>query len=120
MIKEMICFLCPNSCELNVTVLNQKISVDNNKCSRGIVFAKKEIEDPERILTTSVLVVGGKSPLVSVRTKTPVKKDEIRDIMKYINNTKVSAPVSIGQVLLLEIGINKVEIIATRNVEKGS
>jgi len=70
----MVCLVCPKSCLLSVTGNPENISVGNNNCDRGLEFAKKELTDPERILTSSIRVYLGVLPLVSVRSDKLVKK----------------------------------------------
>ena len=74
--KKLMCVLCPNSCSLKIEYdekTRQILSVKGNKCKRGIGFAEQEINDPMRTLTFSVLVEGGSLPLVSTRSKKPIK-----------------------------------------------
>jgi CxxC motif-containing protein len=96
---------------------NGEIKVENNRCKQGAGFALKEIADPERTLTTTVRVQNGMLPLVSVRGDRPVKKDELKNLVRYIDMVKITAPVTSGQVILSDAGKNRVNIIATRNIE---
>jgi CxxC motif-containing protein len=113
----MVCFICPKSCLLSIQEVNGEIRVENNRCRRGIEFAVKELRDPERILTSTIRVNHGILPLVSIRSETPVKKTELKDLVKYFDGIIVNAPVSSGQILFSGIGKNNVNIIATRSVE---
>jgi CxxC motif-containing protein len=115
----MVCFFCPKSCLLSVQKANGKIRTEGNHCSRGIEFATKELEDPERILTSTMRVNNGSLPLVSIRSENPVKKVEFKSLVNYFDSIVIDAPVSSGQILFSGIGKNKVNIIATRSVEKG-
>jgi CxxC motif-containing protein len=118
--KNMVCFICPKSCLLSVSGENgtDPIRVENNGCTRGIEFAQKEINDPERTLTSTVKVRGGVLSLVSVRSDGFVKKAELLRLVKQLDSLVLEAPVSIGQVVMPSAGTNKVHIIATRGVEK--
>jgi CxxC motif-containing protein len=130
----MVCFVCPNSCRLMVTqdsnavnydsntVNNDSnaIDVENNRCPRGVEFARKELTDPERILTSTIRVTNGALPLVSVRSDAPVKKGELKNIVKQLDKITVEAPIVSGQILLSSSGKNKVSIIATRTIEKAN
>jgi CxxC motif-containing protein len=114
----MVCFICPKSCLLSVREVNGEIRVGNNRCRRGAEFAVKELRDPERTLTSTMRVNNGALPLVSIRGERPVKKTELKDLVKYLDGLTVDAPVSSGQVLFSAIGKNGVNIIATRSVEE--
>jgi CxxC motif-containing protein len=83
-------------------------------------FAVKELGDPERTLTSTMKVNNGSLPLVSIRSENPVKRAELKSLVKYIDAIVKDAPVLSGQVLFSDIGENKVNIIATRSVEKYS
>jgi hypothetical protein len=78
----------------------------------------KELRDPERTLTGAIRVNNGVLPLVSIRGDAPIKKTELKDLVKYLDGAAVDAPVSGGQVLFSGIGKNGVNIIATRSVEE--
>jgi len=92
--------------------------LDNNNCDKGLEFAKKELADPERILTSTMKVNSGELPMVSVRSDKPVKKNELKSLIRYLDKITVSAPVLNGQAVVSALGENKVNIIATRNIEK--
>jgi CxxC motif-containing protein len=116
--KDMVCFICPKSCLLSVQEGGSEVRVENNRCPRGIEFAVRELRDPERILTTTMRVNNGSLPLVSIRSETPVKKAELKDLVRYFDGITVNAPVLSGKVLFSGIGKNSVNIIATRTVEE--
>jgi CxxC motif-containing protein len=118
MTKNMVGFICPKSCLLSVQEIDGGIRVKNNRCRRGAEFAVKELGDPERTLTSTMRVNNGVLPLVSIRSEKPVKKTELKDLVKYFDGISVDAPVSGGQVLFSAVGKNGVNIIATRSVEE--
>jgi CxxC motif-containing protein len=95
---------------------DHSVSVEGNTCPKGLEFAEKEVKDPERILTTSIRVIEGDLPLVSVRSDAQVKKHEILTIVNELKNIYVKAPIKEGQLLEKQCGVNRVNIIATRTV----
>jgi CxxC motif-containing protein len=94
------------------------VRVANNGCSRGVEFAVKELNDPERTLTSTVKVLKGEFPLVSVRSDGPVKKTELLSLIRQLDTLTVEAPINAGQTLISGAGINRVNIVATRAVTK--
>ncbi|MFN3346645.1 MAG: DUF1667 domain-containing protein [Candidatus Bipolaricaulaceae bacterium] len=96
------------------------IRVEGNRCPRGEAYAREEITDPKRVLSTSVKVVGGDYPLVSVRTDRPIPKRLIPEAMRQIRGLVVTAPVQIGQVLVANFLGTDANLIATRSVQKAS
>ncbi len=119
-IVEMTCIVCPIGCHLKVEVdENGKfISVTGNRCPRGAEYAKQEVTDPRRVLPTSVKVIGGELPLVSVRTEKPIPKKLIFEAMKVIKSIQVEAPVKRGQIILENLLNTGVNLIATRTVKR--
>lgn len=117
MIREITCICCPVGCTLRVRFSSAGAScIQGNRCSRGEAYAKEELSNPKRILTTSVKVLYGEYPLVSVRTDLPIPKHLIFEAMKIIRTLSVTAPIEIGQVLLENILGTGARLIATRTV----
>ena len=115
--RELICIGCPMGCPLKVEMENgEVVSVSGNTCKRGDVYARKEVTNPTRIVTSSVIVEGGSLAAVSVKTKEDNHKRKIFDIMKELKGVKVNAPVHIGDVILSNVAGTGVDIIATKNV----
>ena len=52
--------------------------------------------------------------MVSVKTASPVPKDNISDVMELIKKTSVKAPVKIGDIILTNI--YGTDIIATKDI----
>lgn len=114
-VRELTCIGCPMGCPLTVTI-GEEITVKGNTCPRGEVYAKKEVTNPTRIVTSTVHVVGGEIEMVSVKTANDIPKGKIFDIMAEINNTTMKAPVAIGDVVIENVAGTGVNVIATKNV----
>ncbi|ADD03041.1 protein of unknown function DUF1667 [Thermoanaerobacter italicus Ab9] len=116
-LKEITCIVCPLGCRIQVEREGGEIkSIKGYSCSRGLEYAKNEVVMPKRTITTSVRAVGGHLPLLSVRTKEPVPKEKIQEIMLELAKVEVKAPVKIGDVVVKNILGTGVDIIATRNL----
>ena len=116
--KELICIGCPLGCPMTVTMNGEEITVEGNTCPRGEAYAKKEVTNPTRIVTSSVIVEGGTIARASVKTESDIPKGKIFDCMAEIRQCKVSAPVHIGDVVIENCAGTGVNIIVTKNVEK--
>ena len=117
--KVLTCIVCPVGCTISVKVRGAKVlGCEGNTCVRGAAYAHDEILHPKRTLTSSVLVIGGRWPLVSVRTSGPVPKGKIGAVMKSIKCKTVRAPVQIGEVIIKKVAGTEVDIVATKTVEK--
>ncbi len=58
--RDLTCIGCPMGCPLTVTMENgEVISVTGNTCTRGDIYARKEVTNPTRIVTSTVRVAGG-------------------------------------------------------------
>lgn len=116
--KELICIGCPLGCMLTVCMdENEVISVEGNTCIRGDKYARKEVTNPTRIVTSSVSVENGDKPLVSVKTKEDIPKEKIQECIKELKEIKVEAPIHIGDIIIENVAGTGIAITATRNVE---
>lgn len=116
-IKELVCIGCPLGCNLKVEIGDDKsMEVTGNTCPRGASYAKKELTDPRRIVTSSVRVKGGHLPSVSVKTETDIPKNKIFDCVRALKDVELTAPVKIGQVVAEDIAGTGVSVIATKNI----
>lgn len=117
--KVLTCIVCPLGCTISVKVSGAKVlGCEGNTCARGAAYAKDEVLHPKRTLTSSVLVIGGRWPLVSVRTSKPVPKGKIKTVMKAIKARSVKAPVRAGAVLIKNVAHTGADVIATRPIKK--
>lgn len=119
-IKNLTCINCPVGCSLKVEMDGENvICVSGNTCRRGEIYARKEVTNPTRIVTSTVKVVNGTSGTVSVKTKEDIPKEKIFACVQALRGIEVQAPVHIGDVILENVAGTGVDIVATRNVEKG-
>ena len=117
--KSLLWIGCPRGCLLSVTLENGEVTeVTGNTCKRGDVYARKEVTNPTRIVTSTVKVSGGTLAMVSVKTKTDIPKGKIFDCVRALKTVCVKTPVHIGDVILENVADTGVDIIATKNVEK--
>lgn len=116
--RKLICINCPLGCPLTVRLDgNEVVSVSGYTCNRGEQYARKEVTDPTRIVTSTVKVVGGAADLVSVKTKQDIPKGKIFSCMEALKEVVVSAPVYMGDVILADVAGTGVDVVATKQVE---
>ena len=115
--RTFTCIVCPNGCEIDAEYEGtQVLSVTGNLCPKGKAYVTQELVDPRRTIASSVRVSGGTLPLTSVRLTQPIPKDRIFDVMKVINGIQLTAPVTIGQVIIGDVlGLGS-SLIVTKNV----
>jgi CxxC motif-containing protein len=116
--KELICIGCPMGCQLHVDVDadGRRIhGIQGNVCARGSQYARDEVLQPRRMVTSLIPVAGSRIPL-SVRTRTAIPKHLIGDCLRRIRQIRVSLPVQTGDVILADILGTGVDLIATRDL----
>lgn len=115
--KELICIGCPLGCNLTVEMDGgQVVSVSGNTCKRGDDYARKELTDPRRIVTSTVPVAGGNLPVVSVKTASDIPKEKIRECLCALKGVTLTAPVQIGDVIVENVADTGVDVIATKSI----
>ena len=117
--RDLICIGCPLGCPLTVTIENNEVTaVTGNTCPKGDAYARKEVTNPTRIVTSTVVVEGGAAPIVSCKTAADIPKRKIFDVTNALKDVVAKAPIAIGDVLLSDAAGTGVDIVATKNVEK--
>ena len=118
--REITCIGCPMGCEIEVTLSDDGriTSVKGNTCRRGEIYARKEIEAPRRIVTSTVKVTGSEegASCVSCKTEFDIPKEKIFDVISELKGTCVDCPVNIGDIVLSNAAGTGVNVIATSNV----
>lgn len=115
-IKEQLitCINCPVGCRMTVRMQDGEVlSVTDNQCKRGDIYARQESVLPMRMVTAVALVEGSQTP-ISLKTATPVPKEKISDVMEAIHSLKLHLPIKIGDVLMSDVAGTGVDLIATR------
>ena len=114
---NLICIGCPLGCPLTVEMEGSEVkAVSGNTCPRGDAYARKELTNPTRIVTSTVRVAGGRLAMVSVKTASDIPKGKIFDCVKALKDVEVKAPVKIVDVIVENVAGTGVNIIATKNV----
>ena len=116
--RELICIGCPMGCPIVVELEDGKVlSVTGNTCPRGESYARKEVTNPTRIVTTMVRVDGGKVPMINVKTEQDIPKDKIFECIAALRGVTMKAPIHIGDIILENVAGTGVNIVAAGNVE---
>ena len=119
-VVELTCISCPLGCPLKVETdsSGKVLKVTGNTCKRGEEYGKKEVTNPTRTVTSTVRLLGGTAPVVSVRTQTDIPKEKIFQCMEEIRKAAAEAPVRIGDVILVNVAGTGVSVVATTNAER--
>ena len=118
MTRVFTCILCPNGCEITVEHEDKKLlSCEGNRCDKGLEYVTQELQDPRRTVTSSVLVAEGVRPMASVRLTGPIPRELIFPLMEKIKGICLTAPVTLGQVVMSDVFGYGCDLIITSGVE---
>ncbi|MCR5107337.1 MAG: FAD-dependent oxidoreductase [Lachnospiraceae bacterium] len=139
---KLTCIKCPNGCELTVRRMEDStLEVTGNKCPKGLAYAKEEFTHPVRTLTSTVplydpsegisvgtseeayegatagvsdrVPVGEYVGTLSVKSREEIPKELLKDCADALRDVRITAPVSVGDVVLENVAGTGVDIVAT-------
>ena len=113
--KELTCINCPIGCQLVCEVdHDQVISVKGNNCKRGEEYARQELVEPLRVITSLMKAQGEIRPL-SVKTNKPIPKRLYFDCVKTILQTHPPKPIKCGDIVIQNILNTGADVVATQD-----
>jgi CxxC motif-containing protein len=116
MLRKLTCIECPVGCQLEIDEEGGRvIKMTGNKCEKGEAYAKQEIENPLRVLTTTVVTDDLDLKLVPVRTNKPISKARLLEAMAAIRKIKLNRPVKAGEIIVKNFLELDADLIATRS-----
>jgi len=113
--KQLICIACPMGCHLEIDI-DDDYKVTGNKCKKGIEYGKKELINPTRIITSTVVIKGGIYKRLPVKTDGEISKKLIFEVMKELNNISVVSPIKCGVIIIKNVCNTSVNIVASRSM----
>ena len=118
---KLTCIACPLGCSLTVEKLNNVITVSGNGCAKGEEYATEEILAPKRTVTATVALLGGELARLPVRTDSALPKELIGHLLRELYGISVTAPVSLGDSVLIDFRGTGINLVATRRcAERGN
>lgn len=115
-ISEIICVTCPKGCTLRVKHEGKEVLEVLDGCKRGEEYAICELQDPRRMVASTVRVEGGLHPLVPVYTRKAFPKHLIPELARSLRQVAVPAPVRINQVVLADALGTGIDVVASRDM----
>lgn len=112
--KTVSCIICPNSCTIEID--ENTLLATGNKCPRGLEYAKQEITNPQRSVTSTVKTTFKHFPVLPCRTSKPISKSKVMEVMIEINKVTVNTYLKVGNVIVNNIAGTGADLIATANV----
>lgn len=113
--KEFTCIVCPKGCRI---VMDGNGDLMGAGCNRGIDYVHSEMENPTRMVTSTVRLAGSQLPRLPIKTSAPIPKEMMMRAVALLNDITVQAPVKNGDVVIKNILGTGIDFIATKNVEK--
>ena len=116
--QNLTCIGCPLGCSISVSLSNngEVSKITGNTCKKGEEYARKEVTNPSRVVTSIVKTNNGDVNMVSVKTAEDIPKGKIFDCMEALKKVTVTAPVQIGEVIIKNVCGTGVDVIATKKV----
>ena len=97
---QMTCPVCKNRCLLTVEQNGSDILVQGNKCARGELHAREELEGKGKIVTYHASTCFEQVPSVEVKTTSIVPTELVFRLIRLIKKEKITRPMARGEVLL--------------------
>jgi len=117
--KHFTCVICPLGCEIDVELQGGNVvSMEGNKCQKGKEFVLQELEEPMRILTTTVPIKGAKWAMLPVRTDKAIPKRLLFKVIEQLADIELQAPIKMYDVILKNTAGTGANIVATRNMKR--
>jgi len=113
---ELICIVCPKGCHLLVDEQND-YKVTGQGCARGEQYGKIELQNPTRVITSTVRVSGALHRRCPVKTDRAIPKGLIADAMELLGRVILRAPVKLGQVVCGDVCGTGARFVSTRDME---
>jgi len=112
---EMTCITCPIGCRITVDESNG-FAVTGNACRKGEAYGKNELQNPVRVLTTTVKIDGANHRRCPVKTRGAIPKGLLFGAMKEIQKARLTSPVACGQVVTENLLGTGIDVVATRDM----
>jgi CxxC motif-containing protein len=113
---KLLCIICPEGCEMDIDEKDGTLVFPKGICRRGQEYARQELYNPCRVLTTTVSIRGGEIAMLPVRTSQPIPKAKLIEAMQQIANIEGKVPVKTGEVICRDIASTGVSLIACRTI----
>lgn len=112
---DLTCIVCPNGCRLKVENDGGEIKVEGAQCKKGNDFAKAELTNPMRSLTTTVRTSFPDMPKLPVKTNGEIPKGKMLEAMGIIKKVRITERLHVGDVVLPDVFGTQIVATASMN-----
>ena len=109
----LICIACPKGCHLTV---DEALNVTGHACERGLTYGREEIQNPVRVVTSTVRVTGGVRRRCPVKTAGGIPKALVFEAMRVLDGFSLQAPVQAGQTVVADVCGTGVDFVSTGDI----
>jgi CxxC motif-containing protein len=120
---HVTCVLCPKGCRIAFERTDEGYHFTGGGCPKGEEYARKEIVNPERILTSTVKTVFPDFPRLPVKTDREIPLERVYEYMKAVNGVCVRTRCLPGEIVsydLLNTGVNLLATAAMTGCDGGT
>jgi CxxC motif-containing protein len=110
---DLVCIACPQGCRLKV---DAELNVSGHSCERGEAYGRSEVQNPLRVVTSTVMVYGGAQRRCPVKTSGSIPKGLVIASVRALDGICLRAPIQAGQVVAANICGTGVDFVATRSI----
>ncbi len=114
--KEVLCIRCPKGCRLKLKI-GDKVVVEGQECKLGEEYGRKEASSPQRVVPSTVKIIGARYPRLPVRSEKGVPMNKVEEVIDELKGVEVIAPMKKGAVIVENVADTSVDIIAERGME---
>ena len=111
--KELTCIICPRGC---IITQADDGTISGYSCKRGLAYARKELTNPSRVVTSTVRIRGAQGERLPVKTKGEIPLKLVRDAVRLLDSVTAVSPVKEGDVVYGDILGTGVNFVATRDM----
>ena len=111
--RKLYCITCPSGCDLTIIGTGIDMVVEGSKCDRGYEFARHEMTNPTRTLTTTVRTKFPGVPVISVRTDGEIPKSKLMEAMHELSDVVIEEELCCGDTVLEDVANTGIRVIIT-------
>ncbi len=109
---RLICTVCPRGCRIEI----KDGIFSGYSCERGLTYAKAELENPVRTLTSTVRILGAAYDRAPVKSARPLPRGKLLEAARMLGGVTLFAPVKEGETAVENILGLGVDVVVTRDM----
>ena len=87
---------------------------------QGSKYGVDEVTNPKRVITSTVRLEGSYLNMLPVKTNGSVPKEKMFEVMEVLANIKITAPVSVGDIIVKNVLNTGVDIVSCKTMKNTS